>query len=52
MFLRPLAVPAIGLTVSIAPAAIAHLVPAAADLRLLGGCILGALIAMSACLRG
>jgi hypothetical protein len=51
MSLRPLAVPAIGLAVSTAPTAIAHLVPAATDLRLLGVCILGAIIAMSACLR-
>jgi hypothetical protein len=51
MSLRPLAVPAFGLMVSIGPALLAHIVPKAADLKLLGICVLGALISLSACLR-
>ena len=42
---------AIGLTASIGPALIAQFVPRVADLKLLGVCILGTLIAISACLR-
>jgi hypothetical protein len=42
---------AIGLTASIGPALIAQIVPKAVDLKLLGVCILGTLIGMSACLR-
>jgi hypothetical protein len=49
--LAPALAAAIGLTVGIAPALIAELVPRAANLRLFGVCILGMLISMSACLR-
>jgi predicted MFS family arabinose efflux permease len=42
---------AIGLTVGIAAALLAQLVPPAANLRFLGVCILGMLISMSACQR-
>jgi hypothetical protein len=42
---------AIGLMVSIGPALIAQVGPGGADLKLLGVCILGTLIGMSACAR-
>jgi hypothetical protein len=42
---------AIGLTVSIGPMLIAQIVPRIIDLKLLGACVLGTLISMSACAR-
>jgi hypothetical protein len=42
---------AIGLAASVGPALIAQIVPKAVDLKLLGICILGTLIGMSACVR-
>ena len=39
----------VGLTLSIGPALAAHLFPRAASIRMLGACVLGGLVTLSAC---